>query len=69
MNIDTNRTLSAAVLGINTYTYQYLSFQSNHPLHQNLRFVKIMYHRADGPVTKPDDMLSEQEHLRQSQPM
>ena len=65
MTIDTDRTLSIAVCRKDTHIDKYLNFQSSHPLHQTLELVKTLIHRAVNLVPKPDDMLSEQEHLRQ----
>ena len=43
-----------------------MNFQSNQSLHLRLGLVKALFHRADDLVSKPDDRLSEHEHLRQS---
>ena len=66
VTIDTDHKLSMTVFRKDTHTDQYLNFQSSHPLHQKLGLVKTLFHRADNLVSKPDDMLSEQGHLRQS---
>ena len=65
MTIDTDHTLSVTVFPKDTHTDQYLNFQSSHPLHQKFGLAKSLFHRADYLVSKPDDMLSEQKHLRQ----
>ena len=64
VTIDTDRTLSVTVLQ-KTHTGQCLNFQSSHSLHQKLGLVDILLLRADNLVSKPDDMLSENKHLRQ----
>ena len=65
VTIDIERTFSVAIFRKDTHTYQYFNFQSSHPLHRKLGLVKTLFHRADNQVSKPDDMLSEQKHLRQ----
>ena len=65
MTINTDRALSVTVFRKDTHTDQHLNSQSNYPLHQKLGLVKTLSHRADNLMSKPDDMLSEQKHLRQ----
>ena len=64
VTIDTDRTLSVAVFRKDTHTDQYLNFQSNQSLHQKLGLAKTLFHWADSLVSKPDNMLAEQKHLR-----
>ena len=63
MTIDTDRLLSVTVFRNDTYR-SIFDFQSNHQLHQKHGLVQALLHRSDNLVSKPDDMLSEQKHLR-----
>ena len=64
MTIDTDRTLSVTVFRKDTHADEYLNFQSSHTLHQCPGLITTLFHRADNPVPKQNDKLSEHKHLR-----
>ena len=66
VRIEDDRTLSVSVYEEQTQTNQYLKFESNHPLIQELGVVKTLFHRASSIITKESDKAAEDKHLRQA---
>lgn len=49
-----------------THTYQYLQFQSHHPLHHKLGVVRTLMDREDSIVSEQDDHQKEKSHIEQA---
>ncbi|XP_072030474.1 uncharacterized protein [Amphiura filiformis] len=49
-----------------THTDQYLSFKSQHPLHQELGVVRTLMNRKDKIVTEEDDKKDEEQRIRKA---
>ena len=64
VTIYTDRTIYVTVFRKDTRIDQYFNFQSNHPLHRKYWLAKTLFHMADILVSKPDDILSKEKHLR-----
>ena len=59
-----NSSIKVLVYRKATHTYQYLDFQSHHPLEHQISVILTLMHRAETTVTEPSDLGVEKENIK-----
>lgn len=66
VKINSDGSLSTSVYRKPTHTDQYLQFSSHHPLMHKLSVIHTLEHRANTPISHPDQVGKEKEHIKKA---